>query len=47
MKIWVTTKMTKADSGKIPDVDVSIHERCGSKLTKADFWQNLKLKKNV
>jgi hypothetical protein len=28
--------MTKADSGKIPDVDVSIHERCGSKLTKAD-----------
>ena len=35
-EIWVTTKMTKADSGKIPDVDVSIHERCGSKLTKAD-----------
>ena len=31
-----TTKSTKADSGKIPDVDVSIHERCGSKLTKAD-----------
>jgi hypothetical protein len=28
--------MTKADSCKIPDVDVSIHERCGSKLTKAD-----------
>jgi hypothetical protein len=35
-EIWVTAKMTKADSGKIPDIDVNIHERCGSKLTKAD-----------
>ncbi len=35
-EIWVTTKMTKADSGKIQDIDVNVHERCGSKLTKAD-----------
>ena len=35
-EVWVTAKMTKADSGIIPDIDVNIHERCGSKLTKAD-----------
>lgn len=35
-EVWVTAKVTKAESGQIPDVDVSIHERCGSKLTKAD-----------
>lgn len=35
-EIWVTAKMTKADSGKISDIDVNVHERCGSKLTKAD-----------
>jgi hypothetical protein len=35
-EVWVTAKVTKADSGKLPDIDVSIHEKCGSKLTKAD-----------
>jgi hypothetical protein len=35
-EIWVTVKSTKADAGKMPDIDVSIHERCGSKMTKAD-----------
>ncbi len=35
-EIWVSAKMTKADSGKISDIDVNVHERCGSKLTKAD-----------
>lgn len=35
-EVWVTAKVTKAESGQIPDIDVSIHERCGSKLTKAD-----------
>ena len=35
-EVWVTAKVTNAELGKIPDIDVSIHERCGSKLTKAD-----------
>ena len=35
-EVWVTAKVTKAEFGQIPDIDVSIHERCGSKLTKAD-----------
>ena len=35
-ELWVTLKSTKADAGRIPDIDLSIHERCGSKLTKAD-----------
>jgi hypothetical protein len=35
-EIWVNAKITKAESGQIPDIDVSVHERCGSKLTKAD-----------
>ncbi len=35
-EVWVTLKATKADAGRIPDIDLSIHEKCGSKLTKAD-----------
>jgi hypothetical protein len=35
-EVWVTAKITKADAGIIPDIDVNVHERCGSKLTKAD-----------
>ena len=35
-EVWVTAKVTKAESGQIPDIDVNIHERCASKLTKAD-----------
>lgn len=35
-EIWVTLKTTNSDAGKLPDIDLSIHERCGSKLTKAD-----------
>ncbi|MBK6984711.1 MAG: hypothetical protein IPH32_08100 [Bacteroidetes bacterium] len=39
-EVWVTAKMTKADSGKITDIDVNVHEKCGSKLTKADSGKN-------
>ena len=35
-EVWVTLKTTKADAGRMPDIDLSIHEKCGSKLTKAD-----------
>ena len=35
-EVWVTLKATKADAGRMPDIDLSIHEKCGSKLTKAD-----------
>lgn len=35
-EVWVTAKVTKAETGNIPDIDVNIHEKCGSKLTKAD-----------
>jgi hypothetical protein len=35
-EVWVTLKSTKADAGRMPDIDLSIHEKCGSKLTKAD-----------
>jgi hypothetical protein len=35
-EVWVTAKVTNTDKGKLPDVDVSVRERCGSKLTKAD-----------
>ena len=35
-EVWVTLKISKADSGMIPEIDVNVHERCGSKLTKAD-----------
>jgi hypothetical protein len=35
-EVWITLKSTKADAGRMPDIDLSIHEKCGSKLTKAD-----------
>ena len=35
-EVWVTAKATNVDASKIPDIDVNIHERCSSKLTKAD-----------
>jgi len=35
-EVWVTAKITKAELGKLPDIDVTVRERCGSKLTKAD-----------
>jgi len=35
-EVWVTLKTTKADAGRMPDIDLSIHERCGAKVTKAD-----------
>lgn len=35
-EIWTSVKSTKADAGKIPDIDISIHERYGAKTTKAD-----------
>lgn len=34
--IWTTVKSTKCDAGKIPDIDVNIHEQYGLKMTKAD-----------
>ena len=40
-ELWVTLKTTKADAGKLPDIDLSIHERCGSKLTKADSGKTI------
>ena len=35
-EIWASVKSTKCDAGKTPDIEVSVHERCGAKLTKAD-----------
>ena len=35
-EIWAGAKVTKADAGRIPDISVDVHEKCGSKLTKAD-----------
>lgn len=35
-EVWVGAKVTKADAGRIPDISVDVHEKCGSKLTKAD-----------
>ena len=35
-EIWVTAKVAIAEEGKIPDIEMSVHEKCGSKLTKAD-----------
>jgi len=35
-EIWASVKLTKADAGRIPDILVDVHEKCGSKLTKAD-----------
>ena len=35
-EVWVSVKSTKADAGKFPDLDVSIHEKSESKVTKAD-----------
>ena len=35
-EVWVTVKSTKADAGMMPEIDVNVHEKCGSKLTKAD-----------
>lgn len=35
-EVWVAAKVTKANEGNLPEIDVNIHEKCGSKLTKAD-----------
>ena len=35
-EVWASVKLTKADAGRMPDVVVDIHEKCGAKLTKAD-----------
>ena len=35
-EVWITAKVTNGDAGKLPDIDVTVRERCGSKLTKAD-----------
>ncbi len=35
-EIWASVKLTKADAGRVPDIVVDVHEKCGAKLTKAD-----------
>lgn len=35
-EVWVTVKTTKADAGIVPNIDLSVHERCTTKMTKAD-----------
>lgn len=35
-EVWANVKVTKADGERIPDIVVDVHEKCGSKLTKAD-----------
>ena len=35
-EVWVTIKTTKADAGIVPNIDLSVHERCTTKMTKAD-----------
>jgi hypothetical protein len=35
-EIWASVKLNKADGERVPDVVVDVHEKCGSKLTKAD-----------
>lgn len=34
--IWTSVKSTKCDAGKMPDIDVNIHEQYTLKMTKAD-----------
>jgi len=35
-EIWASVKLSKADAGRVPDIVVDVHEKCGAKLTKAD-----------
>jgi hypothetical protein len=35
-EIWAKAKVTKNDADKYPEIDIDVHEKCGSKLTKAD-----------
>lgn len=35
-EIFVTAKITPSEIGQLPNVEVSVSEKCGAKLTKAD-----------
>jgi hypothetical protein len=35
-EVWVTIKTTKADAFIIPNIELSVHEKCTTKMTKAD-----------
>lgn len=35
-EVFVTAKITPTESNKLPNVEISVSEKCGAKLTKAD-----------
>lgn len=35
-EIFVTAKITASEIGQLPNVDLTVSEKCGAKLTKAD-----------
>lgn len=35
-EIFVTAKITPSEIGQLPNVDITVSEKCGAKLTKAD-----------
>lgn len=35
-EVFVSVKVSQAEIGKLPNIDVNVTEKCGSKLTKAD-----------
>jgi len=35
-EVFVTAKITPTESNKLPNVEVTVSEKCGAKLTKAD-----------
>jgi len=35
-EVFVTAKITPTESSKLPNVEVTVSEKCGAKLTKAD-----------
>lgn len=39
-EVFVTAKITASEIGQLPNVEVSVSEKCGAKLTKADAGIN-------
>lgn len=35
-EVAASVKLTKADAGRLAEIDVKVNEKCGAKLTKAD-----------
>lgn len=35
-EVFVTAKITPSENNKLPNVDITVSEKCGAKLTKAD-----------